>query len=353
VNLDCVEKIAEAVLYEGYMLYPYRPSSIKNQQRWNFGVLYPPAYCGRKIGSERSGMQTECLLKADPASRVTVKVRFLQIVQRSVGRLRTAGREEAEGVEPEFELVDRLEVGGRTFTPWQEAVERELTHSLDPLTLSNSHPELFTFASGKSFEYVRDEPGQAVGVLVRMWQTLRGSIEFDSHCVREGVLKLTVRVDNLEPFDFSATGAFAERDRILLSSLVSAHVILGVEGGEFISLLEPPAALAEVAAQCSNEGVWPVLAGDDPTTVLASPIILYDYPQIAPESAGSLFDSTEIDEILSLRILTLTDAEKREMRQSDDRTRQILERTENMPDEQFAKLHGILRGMTSLKEETQ
>jgi len=151
----------------------------------------------------------------------------------------------------------------------------------------------------------------------------------------------------------AATGQSAERDKILLSSMVSAHAILGVEDGEFISLLEPPAALAEVAAQCSNEGVWPVLAGDGSTTVLSSPIILYDYPQIAPESAGSLFDSTEIDEILSLRILTLTDAEKREMRQSDDRARQILERTENMPDEQFAKLHGVLRGMTSLKEETQ
>ena len=87
--------------------------------------------------------------------------------------------------------------------------------------------------------------------------------------------------------------------------------------------------------------------------MLSSPIILYDHPQIAPESAGNLFDSTEIDEILSLRILTLTDDEKREMRQSDDRAREILERTENMPEEQFMKLHGVLRGLTSLKEEAR
>jgi hydrogenase maturation protease len=87
--------------------------------------------------------------------------------------------------------------------------------------------------------------------------------------------------------------------------------------------------------------------------MLSSPIILYDHPQIAPESAGNLFDSTEIDEILSLRILTLTEDEKREMRQSDDRTRGILERTENMPEEQFMKLHGILRGLTPRKEEIQ
>jgi hydrogenase maturation protease len=83
--------------------------------------------------------------------------------------------------------------------------------------------------------------------------------------------------------------------------------------------------------------------------MLSSPIILYDYPQIAPESPGDLFDGAEIDEILSLRIMTLTDEEKREMRQSDERARQILERTETMPDQQWMKLHGALRGLSSAK----
>ena len=98
--------------------------------------------------------------------------------------------------------------------------------------------------------------------------------------------------------------------RLLPYSLVSAHTILGVENGEFLSLLEPPTGFEELARNCENRGIWPVLAGDDATTMLSSPIILYDYPQIAPESAGNLFDATEIDEILSLRILTLTDEEK-------------------------------------------
>jgi hydrogenase maturation protease len=87
--------------------------------------------------------------------------------------------------------------------------------------------------------------------------------------------------------------------------------------------------------------------------MLSSPIILYDYPQIAPESPGSLFDGTEIDEILSLRILTMTDEEKREMRQSDEYARQILERTESMPQEQFMKLHGAMRGLRPLIKEAQ
>jgi hypothetical protein len=87
--------------------------------------------------------------------------------------------------------------------------------------------------------------------------------------------------------------------------------------------------------------------------MLSSPIILYDYPQIAPESPGSLFDGTEIDEILSLRIMTLTDDEKREIRQSDDRAREILDRTENLPEEQFARLHGALRNLQSVREEAR
>jgi hydrogenase maturation protease len=85
--------------------------------------------------------------------------------------------------------------------------------------------------------------------------------------------------------------------------------------------------------------------------MLSSPIILYDYPQIAPESAGDLFDGTEIDEILTLRIMTLTDAEKREMRGVDERARRILERTETLPAEQLMKLHGAMRTLRPSEED--
>jgi hypothetical protein len=156
------------------------------------------------------------------------------------------------------------------------------------------------------------------------------------------VYRLGVRVSNRTPLE-AASGA--SRDELLLRSLVSAHLILTVSGGTFVSLLDPPAALAGAAAQCENIGVWPVLAGETGArdTMLASPIILYDYPVIAPESAGDLFDSTEIDEILSLRIMTLTDAEKQEMRESDERARLLLERTEALSADEMMRLHGTLR----------
>jgi hypothetical protein len=351
MNLDRVEKIAEAVLYEGYMLYPYRASAVKNQQRWNFGVLCPQSYSEAQNGSEAWAMQTECLLQGDVSVRLNVKIRFLQIVNRTVGRLTCPLHELPVGAEPEFEIVDRLEVGGQTFVSWQEAVERGV--AIPPLHVAAAplhQSPLFEFAAGRELEPLRNEDGLIEGVIIREWGALSGSVEINSTQCVDGVTKVTARIHNLTSYDTSQRQSRADA---LMYSLVSAHTILVLENGQFISMLDPPETLRSLVADCRNLGTWPVLVGDegDRDTMLSSPIILYDYPQIAPESPGGLFDGTEIDEILSLRILTMTDEEKREMRQSDQRARQILERTENMPPEQFMKLHGALRGLRSLTKE--
>jgi hydrogenase maturation protease len=341
MNLKPVEDIAEAVLYEGYMLYPYRPSSVKNQQRFNFGVLSPPSYCAHETGSESSWFQAECLLRATPETQITLKVRFLQLLQRNICRYSHSGF---------VEHVEELTVEERRYQPWQEAEERTfLCETVKPSEIANSSGMTFSFPPGSSTEELRDKNGILAGAIVRTWQSLDGSLELQMSPCAGDVIKLTARVANRS--DFNPTGHSEPiREAALLSSLVSAHLILGVEGGEFYSLLEPPPELAEIARSCENIGVWPVLASADATTMLASPIILYDFPQIAPESAGNLFDSTEIDEILSLRILTLTDAEKAEIRQGDERARALLERTESIPPEQFRKLHGVLRGAHVLEQ---
>jgi hydrogenase maturation protease len=345
MNLDHVEKIAEAVLYEGYMLYPYRASAVKNQQRWNFGVLCPRSYSEQQNGSDAWTMQTQCLVEGDASTRLSVKIRFLQLVDRSIGRLVHPVREVPSDNEFEVETVNRLEAGGRAFVPWQEAVEREV----EALPLSQPQPLMFNFACGRTLEPLRDETGLTIGVVIREWKTLSGSVEIATEQCRNDVIKITVRIRNL-----TSNESAENRAEALMYSLASAHTILNVEDGQFVSLLDPPETLKGLVAECSNLGTWPVLVGEagDRDTMLSSPIILYDYPQIAPESPGSLFDGTEIDEILSLRILTMTDDEKHEMRQSDDRARQILERTENMPPEQFMKLHGVLRGLHPLNSET-
>ena len=69
-------QVADAILYEGYLLYPYRGSARKNQSRFQFGVLMPPAY--RDVDDcEPSASQTECLLECPEDAAVTVFARFL------------------------------------------------------------------------------------------------------------------------------------------------------------------------------------------------------------------------------------------------------------------------------------
>lgn len=320
MNLGRVDQIAKAVLYEGYMLYPYRPSSVKNRQRWNFGVVYPQAYSEAQEGQEPASMHIECLCQGGSKGTVEVRLRFLHLQEQSIQHSSPA-------------------VAGALPEGWQEAVEREVSLPVCALGCISQRPIEHRFA----FPWQNH-----AGEVRRRGREVRGCVELSAIRVGDDRFRVCVQVHNATPMDASVSG----RSEALMHSLVSTHIILGIEGGKFISLLEPPDDLRELASQCQNAGAWPVLVGEPGQcdTMLASPIILYDYPQIAPESAGDLFDGTEIDEILSLRIMTLTDEEKEEIRRSDDRARQILERTESMPAEQFMKLHGAVRGMRPLKE---
>jgi hypothetical protein len=353
MNIDRVEKIANAVLYEGYILYPYRSSSVKNQQRWNFGALCPESYSQAQGGTEVSMMQTECLIVGDERTVFDVKVRFLHLLAREVGQLVAPLPELHEGTEPDFNLVAAMEVGGQLYQTWQEATEREV--SLASINLNEliveGHRQDFSFSSNRKLEPLREPGGEVVGVILRRQQFIEGSVEVGAERVSGQLCKVRVRILNRTALKDAEVKS---RDEALMRSLVSTHTILGVrEGGEFVSLLEPPEEFQEVAASCHNVGTWPVLVGEEGARdlLLSSPIILYDYPQIAPESAGDLFDGTEIDEILTLRIMTLTDEEKREMRGVDERARLLLERTERMPAEQMMKLHGAMRTVRPQKED--
>jgi hypothetical protein len=350
MNTAAVERIAKAVLYEGYMLYPYRPSAVKNQQRFNFGVVYPQAYSEAQKGSDPWIMQTECLLQGSELTAVEIHLWFLQLTARSVEeRVALTG---PDG--PAFAPVKTLEVNGQKFYAWEEAVEREVTIPsirLGDLIQQPQQPSI-SFLSSRTDEPLLKGIGNVAGRLVRTQQAINGTVYVAAHPVCDGVYKLVVRVINVTAMEAPEC---ASREDALMGSFISAHVVLGVDNGEFFSLLDPPQELRETTELCRNVGLFPVLAGEEGQrdTMLASPIILYDYPQIAPESAGDLFDGTEIDEILSLRILTMTDEEKLEMRQSDDRTRQLLESIETLPEEHLMKLHGVLRGLRPLQEDSQ
>jgi hydrogenase maturation protease len=224
---------------------------------------------------------------------------------------------------------------------WDEAVER--SHELQGLIVGNLRVKPTEVTLDMDSPALPE--GNGNGARVRLRVILRISADrIGDRC------KLRVEVENET---LLAGGSSARRDEALPCSLVSAHVLLGIGGGEFESMLDPREDGASAVAACQNVGVFPVLVGVEPdrSMMLCSPIILYDYPQIAPESEGDFFDGTEMDEMLTLRVLTLTDAEKQEMREGDPRARRILERTEALTPDEMLQAHGVVRSMREIREE--
>lgn len=305
--MEIARQIADAVLYEGYLLYPYRASARKNQIRWQWGVLVPPAYAAAGHG-EHATSHSECLLEPGLDPVLHVRLRFLQLQHRSGG----------DGPVPEFDEAVEHEVDA--VVPVSELVDKE-------------HVVPVSVPGGTE---------TTDGITRERWP-LNGEVRLSGQVLEGpyGVLKLSVEVVNTAEWDDSEAG----RHLALRHSLIAAHTVLAITDGEFISLLDPPEWAKPAAESCRNERIWPVMVGEAGRrdVLLISPIILYDYPQIAPESAGELYDGTEIDEILTLRTMTLTDEEKAEARATDERARKLMDRVDSMPPEMLDKLHGAIR----------
>jgi hypothetical protein len=345
MRMEETKEIANAVLYEGYLLYPYRPSAIKNRQRWTIGVVYPREYSEANGSIEPWTMQTECLVTGSADTSLDIYVRFLHLHLRKTMQAETSNA--SSKTQPDIMYAHEKSMASRLVNePWEEGVEREV-RSLN-LSLSNvlEQPRLLEieFPGERMMEESSDE---STATIIREQQPLVGTVSITAEPISTDLFKLRVLIENKTP----GTGTFTS-NAVMLYSFVSTHTILQVNQGTFISLMDPPEALKALAQGCQNLRTWPVMVGNEgeSDTMLSSPIILYDYPQIAPESPGSLFDGTEIDEILTLRIMTLTDEEKEEMRQGDERAREILERTESLSPEQFMKLHGVIRSMRPVDE---
>ncbi|MGI8470044.1 MAG: hypothetical protein ACR2N3_16515 [Pyrinomonadaceae bacterium] len=348
MNEKLVEKIVNATLYEGYLLYPYRSSSVKNRQRFNFGVLAPRDYAKAQGATEKWQMRTECLIEGNRQTAIRIKTNFLHLLRREIGELKEPiAKFNAEKL-PEYKIVPSLEIDGQIFQTWEEATEREIIfENLKIGELLNAPQRReFSFPASEKIEPLLNQENRIVGVSVHRHQAITGEIELKIRKTgARNLYKITVLISNLTP---CSDAEKKNRGKSLLKSFISTHAILNAQAGEFVSLLDTPEQYKNAAAACKNTGTFPVLVGengDERDCILSSPIILYDYPQIAAESAGDLFDAAEIDEILTLRIMTLTDEEKREMRGLDDRARKILERTEMMPEEQLLKMHGALKGI--------
>jgi len=305
VNFDDARAVADAVMYEGYILYPYRASSAKNQSRWQFGVVMSPGYTAVDP-SERAFAQTECVLEHTGQPALEMVIRFLQ-VQRRIG----AG------------------------PSWDEAVEREVAVAVDAAQLLGGG-ECVT-----EFEIPAGE--ERGGDVVRRREGMTGTVSVLASPLPcpWGAARLRVRVDNHS----APAAALSSREDALPTALVAAHMIIGLHGGAFISMTDPPEWARPEVQACENIGCWPVLAGADGgrQVMLSTPIILYDHPELAPESPGDLYDGTEIDEILSLRTLALSDDEKAEARATDPRAAALIDRVEALGPDDFDRMHGTIR----------
>ncbi|MDT4918282.1 MAG: hypothetical protein QOH89_2982 [Pseudonocardiales bacterium] len=327
MTVDQVREIADAVLYEGYLLYPYRASSSKNRSRWQFGVLGPPQATSASY-AEDPGMSMQCLLRPRaPVAAVTIRLRFLQLQVREVQRLAAPGQ---------FEPVDALDVDGTRLLTWDEAVEREFT--FDRYELDGPVEYAVAIPADQLVEPVHHADGSEAGRIVRRREALTARVR--AHVEAEdGFIRLGVSVDNEHPDTVDG------KDAAIRVSLIGAHILVEAHDAAFVSLLDPPEEAKRAAGTVRQHRCYPVLAGPAGSTdiVLGAPIILYDYPEIAAESKGALFDGTEIDEILTLRVMTMTDAEKAEARATDPRAREIIDRCDAMSAADMQQLHGILR----------
>ncbi|HWV37273.1 MAG TPA: hypothetical protein VN033_02235 [Vulgatibacter sp.] len=343
MSFASVAAVADAVLLEGYILYPYRASSTKNRFRWSFGILAPRGW-SEATGTDPWWMETQVLVA--PAGRVVIegRLRFLHVRRRIVERLEGGA----------FHEVASLDAGGDRLFPWEEGEIREIDFTCDLGRCAVAQGweggegavEIpFEAPGGEAFSEVRGADGAVAGRVRRTWDPVRGTIRVGWEPVEaeRPLVRMRLRVEN----ETEGVAPAIPREEAMRAACVSTHLFLKVCEGSFVSLLDPPAWAEAAASACANVRAYPVLAGPPGTDdlVLASPIILYDHPRIAPESPGDLFDATEIDELLTLRTMLLTDGEKREALGTDERVAAIVRRTDGMSPEVMARLHGALRDL--------
>ena len=352
-----LDRLAEAVLYEGFLLYPYR-RSLKNGQRWTFGGLYPRAFCDAEAGVESPRLQVECLVEGNPKTRVSASLRFLRLIDRRPLALKEPVPSWPPGDTPDAHSVESLAAGQREWHRWQEATDHKL--ELDELTIAelaiSKHRQSFALPPHVAQEPVADGNGRYLGVIERHRHRLEVAIEVGAIQLADRCFRLTLSATNETRLAIGEPETPDKRspDRMqaALAACIAAYVVIELRDGQLVSQIDPPECLRPWADENNNIGVWPVLVGEPPnrSTLFAPPIILDDYPRIAAESPAMLFDSTEVDEMLILRIMTLTDAEKQAMRSLDARGRDLLDRVEALSPLGLARLHGTIR--TGCRTET-
>jgi hypothetical protein len=272
-----LDQLLSTLLYEGYALYPYTPGATKNATPTPFGIVYPPLYA-QQSPSTFDHLRLQVIVQAVEAPALAVTALFLE----------PAG-ERHEGVERRVELP------------------------ATSLAALETEPVSVPFA----------------------FDAVQGHVRMAAQAFHDGLVRVTASVHNS-----TEVPQGLDRPGALRASLLSTHVVATVTGGTFVSPIAPPEHAATANMACANVNTFPVLATREDDVILGAAIVLPDHPQIAPESMGSLFDSTEIEEALLLHLLALSDAEVESIAQQDPAVREMLRRAIQTTPQEFAKLRG-------------
>lgn len=259
--------IADTILYDGQL----SRRAYHAERNRTIGRVVPEAYrryCERDAPSRT---QTECVVEGTGVSRVDVHVRFLQLVRRAVFRP-ACNRQ-----------VAQITVGRKRDPVNDEAIEREasISDSLDALT--RHRRSRIRIHAGRHVEPLEDPSGAIEGYARRSWCSLTGELEVVAERRNSGLFLLRATVVN------DTRWAGEDEEEALERSFVAAHTVLRVDGGSFVSLLDPPRRFQEAAEACRNVHTWPVLVGEpgDRGQMLSSPFILCDYPSFGLESRST------------------------------------------------------------------
>ena len=279
--IDSARAVADAVMYEGFLLFPYGKNALKNRMPFQFGVIMPQGYGdaseGATLHSEFVVVNPSIPRRLDTIDGV---VRFLQIAQ--------------EPIEREIPFTFSVPLGSAEFG-------FAIDHLHGTVALS----------------------AQRDGEVWRITLDIRNQTTIDSGATRNQALRSAL----------VSTHVLLEAHGGEFASLLDAPIeaMTAVARCRNDRVFPVLVGDGEQGKQTSR-------------MLLVSPIILYDFPRIAKASRAQTFDGTEIDELLMLSVASLSDAEKQEARQAHPYVRELVERAEALDADTLRMMHGELTG---------
>ncbi len=344
VNKDSIiENLTRTLLYEGYSLFPYYRHAVKNQKPIPFGVVYPHDYHTYNEHAHAE-MVTDCIVSGDENLKININVRFLHLIKTEI-----LNKEIKESKGENFVPVYELNLNNELYQSGWQTIERKISSGDLFVALQNEKiinlP--FKFEEESESENIEDVNSEIVGKKITSILPVEGTVVIKLIPLEnmKNVYRVIVFINNNAAVMNAKT---VSRDEIFPQSFLSTNTILHATNGEFISIQNPGEKWEAIIEQCKNKDTWPILIDESNTTLLSSPIIVYDYPKINPKSKGDLFDSLEIEEALMLHFSVMSDEEKRKIAQSDEKLRAMLNKVSQVTPDEIISLHGGFSDISQL-----